>query len=336
MKHLILLQDSVITTDRLSTLASLVTAMLLAASGAYAQDYPTRPIRLVVPFAPGGGTDLLARTIAQKLNDAWGKPVVVDHRTGGTGAVGTGLVAKASPDGYTLLIVTNSTHVIAPSLITDLPFDPVKDFNAITIVATGPNVLVAHPSVPANSIKELVALAKARPAVLNYASPGQGSSGHMAAELFKMVTGTDIVHVPYKGAAAALTDLLGGHVQLYFSGPAAVIPHLGSRKIKALAVAYPRRTAGLDDVPTFIEAGYPAVEGEAWFGLLTTAGTPRFVIDKLNREVVRIMLLPEVRERFLTAGLETVGSSPQQFSQLIRADLAKWQRVVKASGIRAD
>ena len=303
---------------------------------AWGQDYPVKSIRFVVANAPGGGTDLMARVIAQKLHEAWGQPVVVDNRPGGTGAVGSVLVAKSAPDGYTLLIVTNSSHAIAPSLQKDLAYHPVNDFAPIAIVATGPNMLVAHPSVAANTVKELVALAIARPEAFNYASPGTGTVAHMAMELFKTVTRTNIVHVPYKGSADAVTGLLSGQVQLTFSGPGSVIQHVHAKRLKMLAVAAPRRSAGLEDIPTFAEAGYPAVEASSWYGVLTTAGTPQTVVAKLNREIVRIMELPDVRKRFSSQGYEPASSTPQQFMQLIRTDLAMWSRVVKASGLRSD
>jgi tripartite-type tricarboxylate transporter receptor subunit TctC len=300
----------------------------------WAQDYPVKPIRLLVPFAAGGGTDVMARILAQKLNEAWGQPVVVENRAGGTGAVASTIVAKAPPDGYILILITSSTHAIWPAIQSDLPYHPLRDFASVTLAATGPQVMVVHPSIPASSVKELVALVKARPGVLNYASPGTGTAGHMTAELFKTVTGTNILHVPYKGAGSAIADLLSGYVQMMFSGPGSVIPHVNSRKLRALAVAYPRRTAGLEQVPTFIEAGYPGVDAAQWYGVLTTGGTPQPVVDKLNRELVRILQLPEVKEKFLASGYVTAPSTPQELTQFIRDELAKWQKVVKETGVR--
>jgi tripartite-type tricarboxylate transporter receptor subunit TctC len=290
----------------------------------------------VVPFAPGGGTDLMARIFAQKMTETWGQPAVVENRAGGTGAVGSIIVAKAPPDGYTLLLITSSTHAIWPAIETRLPYHPVRDFAAVSLAATGPQVLVVHPSVPANSVKELVALAKARPGALNYASPGTGTAGHMTGELFKTVTGTKIAHVPYKGAGSVITDLLSGYVQMSFSGPGSVMPHIHARKLKALAVAYPRRTAGLEQVPTFIEAGYPGVDAAQWYAVLTTGGTPQPVVDKLNREIVRILQLPEVKEKLLASGYVAAPSTPQELAQFMRDELAKWQKVVKASGVRPE
>jgi len=311
-----------------------LSVLSLQACVSWAQDFPVKPIRVVVPFAPGGGTDMIARTLAQKMQETWGQSVVVENRAGGTGAIGAAIVAKAPPDGHTLLVVTSSTHAIWPSIKTDLPYHPERDFAAVSLAATGPQVLVVHPSVPANSVKELVALAKTRPGQLNYASPGSGTAGHMTGELFKNVTGTNIVHVPYKGAASLQADLLSGYVQMGFSGPGAVIPQVNSGKLKALAVAYPRRTAGLMQVPTFIEAGYPAVDAAQWYGVLTTGGTAAAIVDKLNLEIVRILQSPEVKERFLSSGYVATSTTPQEFARLIRDELAKWQKVVKASGVK--
>ena len=307
-----------------------------AAHAAAPVDYPVKSIRFIVPFAPAGGSDMIARLVALRLTEAWGQPVVVDHRPGGSGALG-GTIVKSSPkDGYTLLLCTSSTHAISPNLYKDPPYNPSKDFDAVILAATAPNVLVAHASVPANSVKELIALAKAKPGSLNYASPGTGTVGHMAAELFKSVTGTDIVHVPYKGSGSAQADLLGGHVQLMFSGPGAVIQQVHAKKLKALAVATTKRAIGLEEVPTFAEVGYPAMEASNWYGILTTAGAPKPVIDKLNREITRILMLPDTKERFLTQGYEPTSMSPADFQAKIRNDNAKWAKVVKASGMQLE
>ncbi len=316
-----------------SQLALLVLPFLACVSSA--QQFPVRPIRVVVPFAPGGGTDMVARVLGQKMTETWGQPVVVENRPGGTGAIGSALVAKAAPDGHTLLFVTSSTHAIWPSIKTDLPYHPERDFSPVSLVATGPQVLVVHPSVPANSVKELVTLAKARPGQLNYASPGNGTAGHMTGELFKHVSGSNFVHIPYKGAGSLQADLIGGYVQMSFSGPGSVLPSINSKKLRALAVAYPRRSSGLEQVPTFIEAGYPAVDATQWYGVLTTGNTPATTIDRLNREVVRILQLPDVKDRFLVSGYAVKGTTPQEFAQLIRDELAKWKKVVKASGVTA-
>ena len=317
---------------------TLACAALLVAcpAQALAQAYPTKPIRIIVPFAPGGGTDMLGRSIAQKLSEAWGQAVVVDNRSGGGGNIGTDMIAKASPDGYSLLMGYVGNLAINPFLFKNLPYDSLKDFTPITIAATAPNVFVAHPSVSANSVKELVTLARASPGKLNYASAGNGTVGHMVAELFKTVTGTNIVHVPYKGNGAAISDMLAGNVQLMFSAPATVIHHIKTGKLKGLATTNPKRLAGLEQVPTFVEAGYPAVEGGAWYGVLAPRGTPQPVVTKLHRELVRVLQLPEIRERFANQGYDAVTCTPEEFTRIIRNDLARWQKVVKASGARVD
>jgi tripartite-type tricarboxylate transporter receptor subunit TctC len=316
---------------------SLELLMMLAGLGiggtVAAQDYPTRPIRLVVPFAPGGGTDLLARTLALKLNEAWGQPVINDNRAGGTGAVGSVLVAQAAPDGYTLILVTSSTHAISPNFFRKPPYNPVKDFAPVSLVANAPEVVVVHPSVPAHSIKELIALAKAKPDTLNYASAGTGTIGHMAAELFKVVTGTRITHIPYKGTGDAIREVLGGQVQIMIGAPGAVIQHIRSGKLRALAACTRQRLPEIKDIPTMAEAGYPAVEASNWYAVLATAGSPSAVIGKLNREIVRIMQLPEIKEMILRQGYEATTSTPEELGTLIRTDLAKWSKVVKATGM---
>ncbi|MBI2224076.1 MAG: tripartite tricarboxylate transporter substrate binding protein [Betaproteobacteria bacterium] len=301
-----------------------------------AQSYPSKPIRLIVPFAPGGGVDLIGRIIAQKLQEAWGQPVIVDNRGGGGGNIGTDMVAKSPPDGHTLLMGYVGNLAINPFLFRKLPYDPVKDFSPISLAATAPNLLVAHPSVPASTVKDLVTLAKTKPGSLSYASAGNGTVGHMVAELFKSVTGIGIVHIPYKGNGPAVTDLLGGQVQLMFAAPGAVIPFVEAKKLKALAVASNQRLPELSDTATFAEAGYPGVEASGWYGVLTSAGTPRNIISALNKEIVRIMQLPDVKERLAVHGYKAVTSSPEEFAQLIKSDLIKWQKVVKASGAKVD
>jgi len=322
-------------TLRFATLLSAI-CILAATSIGFADTYPSRPIRWIVPFSPGGGTDLLARAIGQKLHEAWGQPVVVDSRPGGTGAVGSLIVKNATPDGYTLLMVTSSTHAISPHLYREPPYNPVKDFDAITIVATAPEMMVAHPSAKVNSVKELLALAKSRPGTLNYASPGTGSIGHMTMELFKKVTGVNIVHVPYKGSGAALRETLGGQVHLMFSAPGSVIGYVRSGKLKALAVASSKRTPGLDDIPTFSEAGYREIVAANWYAVLTTAGTPRTVINQLSREIARIVRLPEIKEMFFKQGYQTMSATPEEAAQHIKEEFAKWGLVVKASGMRIE
>ncbi|MSW20167.1 MAG: tripartite tricarboxylate transporter substrate binding protein [Actinobacteria bacterium] len=309
---------------------------LAISSIAAAQDYPVRPIRIVVPFVAGGGTDLLARTLAQKFNETWGQPAIVDNRPGGTGAVGSVLVAQSAPDGYTMLLATSSTHAISPNFFRKPPYHPVTEFAAVSLTAVAPEIVVAHPSVPASSIKELVALAKTKPAALNYASPGTGTIGNMTGELFKIVTGTAITHIPYKGSGAAMRDLLGGQVQLMFSGPSGMLQHIRAGKLKALGVAARLRMPELKDVPTLAESGYPTIEASNWYAVLTSAGTPVAVIQKINAEIVRAMQLPEIKEMLMRQGYEAKSSTPAELAALIKEDLAKWNKVVKSSGMQVD
>lgn len=317
---------------------AMVTVALIALNAGMAsgQNYPVKPIRLIVPFAPGGGVDLIGRTIAHKLQEAWGQSVIVDNRGGGGGNIGTDMVAKALPDGYTLLMGYVGNLAINPFLFRNLPYDPVRDFAPIALTATAPNLLVAHPTVAANTVKELIALARSKPGALSYASAGNGTVGHMVAELFKTVTGVNIVHIPYKGNGPAVTDLLAGQVQFMFSAPGAVIALVEAKRLKAVAVASAQRLRELGEVPTFAEAGYPGIEASAWYGVLSAAGTPKRVIDMLNLKIARIMQMPDVRERLAAQGYDARTSTPEGFAQLIREDLVKWQKVVKASGAKVD
>jgi len=316
--------------------AGAVAALALTAgqmNGAQAQEFPTKPIRLIVPFSPGGGTDLLSRLLAQKMYETWGHPLVVDFRVGANGDIGTEIVAKAPADGYTLLFHTGSFS-INPLLRAKPRYDSQKDFAPISLTATAPQLLVAHPSVPAGSVKELVALSKSTK--LSYATPGIGSVGHLSGELLTMASGIAMVHVPYKGSGTAVSDLLGGHVQLMFAAPGSMIAHVKSGKLKALAITSEQRITGLEEVPTFAEAGYPPVVAVNWFGVLATAGTPENVVRKINQEIVRIIALPEVRERIISSGYAPVSSTPQEFARFLSAEHVKWQKVIKAAGVRLE
>ena len=313
-------------------------AALAAAGGALAQalTYPTKPIRLVVPFPPGGATDILARDVAQKLTEAWGQAVVVDNRPGAGANIGTELVAKAPPDGYTLLMGTVGTHAINPSLYAKLPYDHIKDFAPVILVAGVPNVLVVNPALPVNSVAELIAYAKANPGKLNFASSGSGTSIHLSGELFKVMAGVQMIHIPYKGSAPAVQDLIGGQVQLMFDNLPPSLPQIKAGKLRALAVTSTTRAPALPDVPTMAEAGLPGFEASSWFGILAPAGTPPAIVAKLNAEIAQWLATPEAKEKLAKQGASAAGGSPDDFARHIAAETAKWAKVVKDSGAKVD
>jgi len=302
----------------------------------YAQQFPNRPIRLVVPFAPGGPTDILARAIGQKLTDRWGQQVVVDNRPGAAGNIGAELVAKAPADGYTLLMGTVATHGINPGLYKKLSFDAVKDFSPITNVAAVPNILVIHPSLPVNSVSELVALAKEKPGKLNYSSSGNGTASHLAAELFKSMAKVEITHIPYKSAAPAVAALIGGEVQMSLASVVPTIPHLKQNRLKALGVTTSTRLPSLPNIPTLSESGVSGYESIGWTGLLAPAKTPEIVIKKINQDVVDILLSQEMRTMLENSGAVVVASKPNEFSAFITLEIVKWAKVIKISGARID
>lgn len=312
--------------------------LLVTATFPAAADYPDRPIRLVITFAPGGGTDILGRLLGQKLTDSWGQQVVIDNRPGAGGSIGMELAAKASPDGYNLVLGYFGTMAINPALYPKLPYDPVKDFAPVSQLISLPFVLVVNPAVPARTVAELIALAKSKPGQLNYASAGVGTGQHLNGELLKSMAHIDIVHVPYKGGIGGqiLTDLLGGQVQIYFVETLPGLPHIRAGKLRALAVTSTRRSPVLPDVPTMAQAGIPGYEAISWYGVLAPAGTPREVINKLHAEIVRILATQEMRDRFAREGSEPVGSTPEQFAAFIKAEIAKWAKVIKDADIRAD
>jgi len=322
---------------RAMALAIGVAGCAIAANvGGQTPDYPTKPIRLVVPFPPGGATDLIARAVAQKLGETWGQSVVVDNRPGAGGNIGTELVARSAPDGYTLEMGTVGTHAINASLYSKIPYDHVKDFAPVILVAGVPNVLVVNPAVPANSVQELIAYAKANPGKLNFASSGSGTSIHLSGELFKVMTGVQMTHVPYKGSAPALADLLGGQVQLMFDNLPPSLPQIKAGKLRALAVTSATRAPALPDVPTVAESGLPGFEASSWFGILAPAGTSPAIIAKINGEVAKWLASPEGKEKLASIGANAAGGSPEDFARHIQAETAKWAKVVKESGAKVD
>jgi tripartite-type tricarboxylate transporter receptor subunit TctC len=297
---------------------------------AHAQDYPAKPVRVIVPFPPGGPNDLVIRPVAPRLQEYLGQPFIVDNRAGANGIIGSELVAKAPPDGHALLVVSSS-FTINPATYSKLPFDPLKDFAPIVSLATSDIILVVNPTVPVKTVKELVALAKSRPGKLNYASSGNGGSLHLAAELLKMTSGINMVHVPYKGAALALSDVIGGHVDSMFIAVPPVLPQLKSGRLRILAVASAKRPPMLPDVPTFIEAGFPEVKVDSRYGLLTTAGVPAAVMAKLTAATTKALALPDVREKFSAMGMEASGMPGQEYAVYLREDVARWKKVVAAA-----
>lgn len=316
--------------------AALIVVAALAASASAQTAYPAKPIQLVVPFAPGGATDIVARLVGQKLAERLGRPVVVDNRPGAGGNLGAAIVAKAPADGHVLFLGTIATHAINQSLYARLGYDPVRDFAPVSLLTSVPLVLVVPADLPARSVKDLVALAKARPGALNYASPGAGTALHLAGELFKSLAGVDVVHVPYKGSAPAITDLLGGRVSLMFDTTLSALPHVKAGKLRALAVTTARRSAALPELPTVAESGLPGFDVSAWNGILVPAGTPREIVARLATEVAAIMKLADVRERLAGQGAEAIGSTSEEFAAHIAAETAKWAKVVRASGARVD
>lgn len=315
-----------------AVLCALVCVFPLAS--AYAQDYPSRPVRIVVGYTPGGGTDLLGRIVAKKLGELWSQQVIVDNRPGAGGNIATELVAKAPPDGYTLLVAP-STHAIAPNLYSKLPFDTLKDFTFITLVAAGPNILVVHPSVPATTVKELIALAKRRPGELTFASAGIGATTHLAGEYFKSVAGIDVLHIPYKGSSQAQIDLVGGQVSFMVDSMPSALPKVQANKIRALATTGKKRFPALPDVPTVLESGLP-YESISWWGVVGPAHMPQPIVNKLLAEITRIMALPDVKELVATQGAEATTDTPQQFLDYVKQETALYGKIIKAANIRIE
>jgi tripartite-type tricarboxylate transporter receptor subunit TctC len=316
------------------TIAALALAML--ASGAHAQAWPAKPIKWVVPFAPGGTTDILARTIGDKLAIALGQPVIIENKPGAGGGVGADYTAKAPADGYTIMGGTISTHAINASLYKSLPYDPVKDFAPITLIARVPNMLVVNPDVPAKNVAELIALMKASPAKYTFASSGNGTSQHLSGELFKTMAGVEMQHIPYKGSPPALQDVVGGQVTMTFDNITTAWPLAKGGKLRALAVTTAKRSSVAPEVPTLAESGLAGYEVGSWQGVFAPAGTPPEIVKRLNTEIVKIIRMPDVNEKLTALGAEPVGNTPEEFGALVRAEVGKWADVVKKSGAKVD
>ncbi len=313
----------------------LAAGMLASPAVALAQQYPSRPVRLVVPFPPGGPTDIVGRTIAQQLQERWGQPVVVENRPGAGAIIGMDAVAKAAPDGYTLLLGSNSL-ALNKSLYSKLPFELERDFAPVILITRIPNVLVVHPSVPATTVAELIALAKAKPGQLNFASVGTGTGPHLFAELFISQAGIQLVHIPYKGTAPAVSDLLAGQVQMLFDSLATALPNIRAGKLRALGVTSASRAQAARELPTLAEAGVSGYEATGWFAIAVTGGTPADIIARLNADLGRALDTAAVRDRLERLGGEVVGGTPEQFAAFIRAEMSKWDKVIRGAGIKAD
>ena len=321
---------------RQSAPAALLAAFTLLAGPAAAQTFPAKPVRMVVGFAPGGGTDFVARVIGQRLGELWGQPVLVENRAGASGTIGAEFVARAPGDGHTLLMGHVNSHAIAPNVFRRMPYDPLKDFQMVTYVGYVPNVLALHPSLPVKSIKDLIALARARPGQLTFASSGTGSTQHLAGEMFMNLTGVKMVHVPYKGSGQAIQDLVGGHVSINFDTMPPVLDHIRQGRLRALAVTTPRRAEQLPDIPTLEELGLKGFEMTNWYGVMAPAGTPRAIVNPLSAEINRVLKEPAIREKLQSVGTDIGGGSPEDFEALLRSDLAKYARLVKAAGVQVD
>lgn len=317
-------------------MASVLTvAGLITSPGALAQKYPEKAVRIIVPFAAGGGTDIIARIIAQKLSDDWGRNVVVDNRPGGATVIGSELVARSTPDGYTLLLTANP-HSSNPALVPKLPYDTARDFSAVTMTASAPLLLVVHPTLPTRTVRELIAHAKARPNQLTYASSGNGGPQHLAGELFKYMAGVAILHVPYKGSAPALADLLGGQVQLSFASLLASLPHVKADKLRALGLTSLKRLEANPEMPTVAEAGAPGFEYLTWYGVFAPGGTSRPLVAKIQEDIARVLMSPEVKERLARDGVQAVGNKPDEFSSFIKKEIEKVAKLARMAGIKPD
>jgi tripartite-type tricarboxylate transporter receptor subunit TctC len=313
---------------------SLLLALVTAASVHAQEPYPSKPVRIIVPYAAGGVADLLPRIVGEKLTQKWGQPVIVDNKVGASGNIGMAEGARAAPDGYTLVLAPAGNLTVNPTLFPQLPFDTARDFTPVTLLAQSPNVLVVHPSVPAKSFRELIEYAKANPGKLNYASPGAGSGAHLAGELLNLEAGINAVHIPYKGIAPAVNDLLGGNVQMMFAGISTVLQHVKSGKLVALAIASPKRNPQLPEVPTVAESGLPGFDVTSWYGIVVRAGTPAAIVQKVRNDMAEALQSDDVRRKLAALGLESVGDTPREFDALIKAESRKWGDIVRKANIQ--
>lgn len=319
---------------RVQRLVGILAPLLILIDPAAAQQgYPNKQIRIIVPFTPGGSNDILARILGQKLTEGWGRPVVVENRPGGSTIIGSEALAKAPPDGHTLM-VTSVTHVITPLLVST-PYDPIRDFAPVGTLSSNEMILLLHPSLPVNSVRELIQLARLKPGQLNYASTGVGGAAHLAGEFFNLLTGINIQHVPYKGGTPAITDLLGGQVHMTWVGPSSAVGYIHGKKLKGLAVSGSKRLAALPEVPTFGESGLRDFDMKGWFGVLSPAGTPREIIDKLSAEIAKVLSLADIREKLVKQALEPFVTTPSEFAALMKADQIKYTRIIRTANIKA-
>ena len=315
---------------------SLVVMLCALPVAAQQPPYPSKPLKLILSFPAGGPTDILARIIGQKLTEAWGQNVVIDNRPGGGGMIGANLAVRSPPDGYTMYLGGISTLAIGPLIQKNMQFDPLRDFQPVSLTTISPLLLMTHPSLPVRTVRDFIGLAKAKPGQINYASSGPGGSGHLAGELFKLVTNINIVHVPYRGAPPALTDLIAGQVQSMFGTMLASVPHIRNGKLRAIAVTGPKRSIAVPEVPTFAESGLPDYDASSWNGILVPAGTPRAIVDKLNGEIVKIMHMPGVLDRIAADGPVAITGTPEQYVAYIKSEQAKWSKVVRAANITVE
>ena len=317
-------------------LAPCALALLAMTSGHAADPYPTRPVRLIVPFPPGGPADALARIVGEKLSSGWGQPVVVENRPGAGGNIGMEIGAKAAPDGYTLVLAPAGNLTVNPSLYRSVPYDVAKDFAPVTVLAAVPNILIVSNALPVKSVAELIAYAKAHPGELNFSSPGAGSGAHLAGELFKSMANVSMTHVPYSGIAPAVTAVVGGQVQLMFAGSTAALPQVHGGKVRALGVASPKRTAAAPDLPTLAESGLAGFDVTSWYGIVAPAATPPDIVDKIAADIAHVLALPDVREKFAAQGAEPIGNTPAEFAAMIPAETAKWKKIMTDAKIRIE